>query len=185
MHRHLPRAAIAILAVTGLIGAAPARADWSAPETIALSGAGSGLSSLQFALDNGVAAAIWNENSSTARAAFRPFGGPFGSTQTLDTENLVYEPSVAVGPSGQAIAAWGFKNNTGPVQAIEYADRDRACEDDHAPRPPARADHVEDAHRDGHDLLIGGRHARLGAASSTSLVERPNAGRRRAPRDLP
>ncbi len=104
MHRHLPRAAIAILAVTGLIGAAPARADWSAPETIALSGAGSGLSSLQFALDNGVAAAIWNENSSTARAAFRPFGGPFGSTQTLDTENerrARERPGGRCGPSRQ------------------------------------------------------------------------------------
>jgi hypothetical protein len=116
------RLVIAILGLPGLLGAAPAHAAWSAPETISLGSAGSGVSSLQFALTGGVAAATWNENSTTVRAAFRPFGGPFGSTATLDMETAVHEPSIAVGPGGQAVAAWGFMNSTGPVRAIDYAD---------------------------------------------------------------
>lgn len=95
---------------------------WSTPETLALTGAGVTVKSATLTMTAGRAAAIWTENDAVARAAFRPSGGPFGAPQTLDTQSVVFDASIALSSTGKATAAWVGHNNTGPVRTVMSAD---------------------------------------------------------------
>jgi hypothetical protein len=114
----------AIVAVFGpsgidLSAAVPA---WSTPEVVPLTSAGVAIAEARLTMNNGRAAAIWLENSTTIRAAFRPFGGPFGSGQTLDSApSGARGLSIAIGNDFKAVAAWAA-TNAGPVRTVEVSD---------------------------------------------------------------
>lgn len=121
----IPVAAAVLIARLGIwpaINLGAASLAWTSPEIIALTGSGVTVANPSLSFTSGRAAAIWLENSTMVRAAFRPSGGPFSASQTLDTQTAVNEPSIAVGLTGKATAAWAGSNNPGPVRTVAIAD---------------------------------------------------------------